>query len=187
MLTECHGFQVIGSVLAVNQIRVSIKLFCFNTHTVRSVLHQAVTEAAVTHLRNERHILLALFFIVNLTAVQSHQAHKLFNLRRHQQGTNVLLPSARVISVPGLSFCTVAGIVLIALTEQVSHTCFIPGISSGVLLIWQFRVCVLDVVHFLTDFLRRDIASIGKLKQFISHFLSHLPLSNHTIPETRGE
>ena len=169
MFPEGHCFQVISTIFAVDQIRVGVELLCFNPHTVSSVLHHAVTEAAVTHLRNKGHVLLALFFVCDFPAVQRHQPHELLNLRTHQQCANILLPLAAVIGVPGLCFRAEAGVLRIALTEQVSHTSFIPGIPSAVFLIGQFRVYGLDVEHLSADFFGRDIAPVGELKQFISH------------------
>ena len=80
MLPESHSLKVISAILTVNQIRVSIKLSGGNRHAVSGVLHHTVTKPPVTHLRHKAHILLALFFVRDFSAVQCHKPHKLFNL-----------------------------------------------------------------------------------------------------------
>ena len=164
MLTELHVFQVISAIQTVNQIGVSVKLCRRNLHAVRSVLHKTVTETAVTHLPNKSHVLFTLFLIGNLSAVQSHESHKLLNLCRNQKRTHILVPLASLIGVPGLCFWAVAGVILITLREEVSHARFIPGVPRGIILVGGFRVVVFNVIQLSAYVLRGDIPAIGQLK-----------------------
>ena len=69
MFPKLHCLKIVGSILAVDKVGELIKLRGFDTHTVRSVLHKTVTETPVTHLCHESHILLALFFVLDFSAV----------------------------------------------------------------------------------------------------------------------
>ena len=123
---ELHLFQVIGAVQAVYEIGVRIKLFCRDGHDAGSVLHEPVTEAAVTHFHDKLHILPAAIFVINLSAVKSHEAAKFFDFLRYQQGANILPPCSLRIGVPALSLRAKTGIILVALGEQLRHTGLVP-------------------------------------------------------------
>ena len=84
MLPELHFLKIIGSVQAVNEKGVCVKLSGSDRHNTGSVFHEPVTETPVTHLRNELHVLSTAVFVINLSAIKSHQAAKFLDLLSYQ-------------------------------------------------------------------------------------------------------
>ena len=183
---ELHLFQVIGAVQAVYEIGVRIKLFCRDRHDAGSVLHEPVTEAAVTHLHDELHVLSAAVFIVDLPAVEGHEAAELLDLLGHQKRANVLPPCPVGIGVPALRLRAETGIILVALGKQLRHAGLVPGIAGAADLVAPLRLGLLDVEHLLGQVFVHDVAAIGELKKFllfrghdfICHFSSPSSLSS---------
>ena len=179
MFPELHFFEVESAVLAVDKVGVCVKLRRSDGENAGSVLHQSVTEAAVAHLHDELHVLGTPFFIGDLAAIESHQAAELFDLFRHQERAGVLAPCSLGVGEPAFRFGAVAGIVLVALGEQLCHARLVPRISRAADRVAMLRLCFLNLKHHTGLSFVHDVTTIGELEKslffggshdFISHF-----------------
>ena len=177
MLTELHLLHVVGSIQAVNEKRICVKLFCRNRHDAGSILHKPVTETPVAHFYDKLHILPAAIFVVNLSAVESHKAAKFLDFLSYQQGANILPPCSLRIGVPALCFRAKAGIILVALGKQLCHTRLVPGIAGAADLVAPLRLGLFDVKHLSGQVFIHDVPAIGELKKFLlfrgHNFIGH--------------
>ena len=179
MFPELHFFEVESAVLAVDKVGVCVKLCRSDRKHTGSVLHQPVTEAPVAHLYDELHVLGAAFFVGNLTAVESHQAAELLDLLRYQQRTRVLAPCTFGVGEPAFRFGTVAGIILVALGEQLRHAGLVPRIPRAADRVAMLRLCFLNLKHHTGLSFVHDVTTVRELEKslffggshdFISHF-----------------
>ena len=181
MLPELHLFEVESAVLAVDKVGICVKLRRSDGKHTGSVLHQPVTEAAVAHLHNELHVLGAAFFVGDLATVESHQAAKLLDLFRYQQRTRVFAPCTIFVSKPAFRFGAVAGIIFVALGEQLRHAGLVPRIPRSADRVAMLRLCFLNLKHHSGLSFVHDVAAVGELEKslffgdgcgFISHILT---------------
>ena len=179
MFPELHFFEVESAVLAVDKVGVCVKLCRSDRKHTGSVLHQPVTEAPVAHLYDELHVLGAAFFIGDLTAIESHQAAELFDLFRYQQRTRVLAPCPLGVGEPAFRFGAVAGIILVALGEQLRHAGLVPRIPRAADRVAMLRLCFLNLKHHSGLSFVHDVTTVRELEKslffggshdFISHF-----------------
>ena len=190
---ELHLFEIESAILAVDKVGICVKLRRSDRKHTGSVLHQPVTEAPVAHFHDELHVLGTPFFIGDFTAVESHQAAELFDLLRYQQRTRVLAPCTLGVGEPAFRFGAVAGIILVALGEQLRHAGLVPRISRAADRVAMLRLCFLDLKHHTGLCFVHDVATVGELKKslffgdgcdFISHF-QHSPLRTFSGVEGR--
>ena len=195
MLPELHLFEVESSVLAVDKVRICVKLRRSDRKYTGSVLHQPVTEAPVAHFHDELHVLGTPFLVGNLTAVESHQAAELFNLFSHQQRTRVLAPCTLRVGEPAFRFGAVAGIILVALGEQLRHARLVPRIPRTADRVAMLRLCFLNLKHNSGLSFVHDVATVGELKKslffgdgcdFISHNFTSFSSSLSPAPQRRS-
>ena len=179
MFPKLHLFKVESAILAVDKVGVCVKLRRSDRKHTGSVLHQPVTEAPVAHFHDELHVLGTPFFIGDLAAVESHQAAELFDLFSHQQRTRILAPCSLGVGEPAFRFGAVAGIVLVALGEQLRHAGLVPRIPRAADRVTMLRLCFLNLKHHTGLSFVHDVATIGELEKslffggshdFISHF-----------------
>lgn len=178
MLPKFHLFEIIGAVETVNEIGVGVEFLSGNRHDTRSVLHEPVTETAISHLHDELHVLPAAVFVSDFSAIQGHQAAELLDLLSHQQRTNILSPSSLRVSEPAFRFGAIPSVILVALGKQFCHAGLVPRIAGAACLVTAFRLRFLDVKHLPGLVFVHDVSTIGKLKQLLifgngKHFISH--------------
>ena len=203
---ELPGFQIIGAILAVDDVWIRVEPGDAYPCLSLGVLQNTVSDTAVAQLRDKLPILL-LILLRYLAAIELHQAGKLLKVFAGKDAARVLDPYAAVIAVPLLGFWAVDGIVCIALGEQLRHCHLIPLIRGivmrmlrhdrrehlGLLLIHEvlsilqlkegglLHAFLIDHGHFLAFFTARANTSTAQLWESSSHHAHLLEMQGRAV------